>query len=240
MKPDKFLFLIVSLLIFVVIGPTAAQIPSGVYHFQEQNESKKVLHELKMDKNYLIYSVYGKAPAKFIKTFGGYYKTEGGTLKISLEFNSDFDKDGSRSMEIPFTMEEHQLVWQQEPKIKFSPVEKLDQDLDGQWLFATRGPEEGQERRGDTTPRKTLKLLKDGHFQWVAYNTETMAFSGTGGGRYIAKDGVYKEIIDFFSRDNARVGATLEFTYRHVGNDWHHTGLNSKGEPMYEIWARRK
>ncbi len=239
MKPNKIISLVMSLLIFGVFGQATAQIPSGVYHFQEQIESKKVLHELKIDDNYLIYTVYEKVPAKFIKTLGGLYKSEGGTLKVSLEFNSDFEKDGSRTLEIPFIMEKQQLVWHQDQKLRFSPSEKLDQDLDGQWLFATRGPDEGQERRGDENPRKTLKFLKEGYFQWIAYNTETMAFSGTGGGRYSSKDGVYTEIIDFFSRDNARVGASLEFTYRLEDNDWHHTGKNSKGEPMYEIWARR-
>jgi hypothetical protein len=50
---------------------------------------------------------------------------------------------------------------------------------------------------------------------------------------------VYTETIEYFSRDNSRVGAHLEFQYEVKGTDWHHTGLNSKGEPLYEIWARR-
>ena len=67
-----------------------------------------------------------------------------------------------------------------------------------------------------------------------------MQFKGTGGGNYTSKDGVYTENIEYFSRDNSRVGASLEFNYEVKENDWHHTGNNSKGEPMYEIWARRK
>jgi hypothetical protein len=67
-----------------------------------------------------------------------------------------------------------------------------------------------------------------------------MSFSGTGGGRNTAKDGNYTETITYFSRDNSRVGAMLDFKYEMLGNDWHHTGLNSRGEPMFEIWARRE
>jgi hypothetical protein len=66
-----------------------------------------------------------------------------------------------------------------------------------------------------------------------------MKFSGTGGGSFTSENGKYVESIEFFSRDNTRVGAVLEFKYELKGDDWHHTGLNSKGEPMYEIWAKR-
>ena len=45
---------------------------------------------------------------------------------------------------------------------------------------------------------------------------------------------------NIFPRDNARVGAQLNFTYEIKGDDWHHKGKNSKGGPMYEIWAVRK
>ena len=88
-------------------------------------------------------------------------------------------------------------------------------------------------------PRKTLKFLLDGRFQWIAYNTDSFEFHGTGGGAYTSENGIYTENIGYFSRDNTRVGATLEFNYELKGNDWHHTGKNSKGEPMYEIWAKR-
>ena len=125
-------------------------------------------------------------------------------------------------------------------KKTFKPAPLLTQDLDGKWLFATRGPDEDQERRGEENPRKTLKILKDGRFQWIAYQTETMKFSGTGGGSFTSEDGKYTENIEFFSKDDSRVGATLKFNYDLKENDWHHTGKNSKGEPMYEIWTKRK
>ncbi len=66
-----------------------------------------------------------------------------------------------------------------------------------------------------------------------------MDFRGTGGGRYAAIQGTYTEVIQFFSRDDSRVGAELAFQFERKGDEWHHTGNNSRGEPMYEIWAIR-
>jgi hypothetical protein len=82
--------------------------------------------------------------------------------------------------------------------------------------------------------------LSGTRFQWIAYNTETRQFMGTGGGTYSTKDGKYTENIDFFSRDNSRVGASLQFDFELKDNDWHHKGLSSKGDPIYEIWSLRK
>ena len=96
------------------------------------------------------------------------------------------------------------------------------------------------ERRRDTNqPRKTMKILVDGYFQWIAFNTNTFSFMGTGGGSYTAENGIYKENIDYFSRDNKKVGISLSFSYLIKGQDWHHKGFSSKGDPLHEIWAFR-
>ena len=212
-----------------------AQIPSGVYISEVEN----VRHELKIDKGYLTHTIYKTNPAEFVKTLGGFYTADGYNIKINLEFNSDFEKDSLKVMEIPYSFNADNITLQLEKAVTLEKKQPLEQDLDGQWLFATRGPDTGQERRGEENPRKTLKFLLDGRFQWIAYQTETMRFSGTGGGSFTSKDGVYTENIEFFSRDNNRVGASLEFNYELKGDDWHHTGQNSKGEPMYEIWSKR-
>ena len=88
-------------------------------------------------------------------------------------------------------------------------------------------------------PRKTMKILSGTKFQWIAYNTETGDFSGTGGGTYTTEGGKYTENIDFFSRDNTRVGASLKFDYELKEKKWHHRGLSSEGSPIYEIWSLR-
>ncbi|WP_232622904.1 hypothetical protein [Pareuzebyella sediminis] len=213
----------------------SAQIETGVY-FAEADGQR---HELKVIDNYFVHSIYSEAPPEFNKTMGGFYKLDGDILKADLEFNSAYENDGVTELTIPVLVENGTLIFDTDPRLVFEKAASNNQVLDGMWLFATRGPDEGQERRGDENPRKTLKFLKEGRFQWIAYNTDTMQFFGTGGGDYSAKSGVYTEDIEYFSRDNSRVGATLNFNYEMKGDDWHHTGKNSRGEPMYEIWSKR-
>src|SRR5690606_7868733 len=113
-----------------------------------------------------------------------------------------------------------------------------ENDLQGAWLIT------GRERNGELSrsipgARKTMKILNGGRFQWIAYNTETGQFFGTGGGTYEAKDGKYTENIEFFSRDSSRIGASLGFDYEVKDREWHHSGNNSRGEPLLEIWTLR-
>ena len=89
-------------------------------------------------------------------------------------------------------------------------------------------------------PRKTMKILSGTRFQWIAYNTETKQFMGTGGGTYKTIDGKYTEKIEFFSRDNSRVGAELSFEFKLNDGEWNHMGNSSRGVPIHEIWTKRK
>ncbi len=229
-------FVYFILLFFLgIVGTTSAQIDDGVYISNVDN----LRHELKIENDYFIHSVYSEAPAKFAKTVGGFFTMKNNTLNVRLEFNSNHENDGVTELSIPILRERDKLIFKTEPELVFLQAKSLGQDLDGAWLFATRGPDKGQERRGEENPRKTLKFLFDNRFQWIAYNTETFRFHGTGGGSFSSEDGSYNEKIDFFSKDDSRVGATLTFDYEIKGKDWHHTGKNSKGEPMYEIWSKR-
>ena len=81
--------------------------------------------------------------------------------------------------------------------------------------------------------------MSSSRFQWTAINTETGEFFGTGGGYYTFKDGKYTEHIEFFSRDASRVGSSLTFDAELKNGDWHHSGMSSKGDPIYEIWSRK-
>src|SRR5690606_13759620 len=101
---------------------------------------------------------------------GGFYTIKDNTLSVKLEFNSDYGKDAVRELKIPYSSEDGHLILQLPGTLKFTPSKGPEQDLDGQWLFATRGPDTGQERRGEESSRKTLKFLMDGHFQWIAYD----------------------------------------------------------------------
>ncbi len=227
--------LVFSLFLSSLYTTLSAQIESGVYYFNADNYT----NELKIDSSYFIHSVYEKSPARFIKTSGGFYTAENDTLKIDLEFHSNYRLDSLRTLSFPYRIESGNLVIQMNDQMKFKKQPNANQDLDGTWLFATRGPDEGQKRRGEANTRKTLKFLLDGRFQWIAFDTEGMQFKGTGGGSFSSANGIYTEDIEYFSRDNNRVGASLEFNYEIKDADWHHTGKNSKGNPLYEIWSRR-
>jgi hypothetical protein len=85
-----------------------------------------------------------------------------------------------------------------------------------------------------------MKILSGTRFQWIAYNVDTKEFFGTGGGTYTTSGGKYTESIDFFSRDNSRVGARLEFDFILDDGDWHHSGKSSKGDPIDEVWSKRE
>ena len=230
-------------LIFGVSLVSYGQIPSGVYVDTIQNNGSKTVHQVKVNDDYFIYNTYEIEPAKFLKTVGGFFQVENtasNTLLVALlEFNSNFKNDTLRQLSIPVEMDGKNLKMNWNQKLTLTPLDATTQDLEGAWLFATRGPDTGQERRGEENSRKTLKLLMDNTFQWIAYDTESFRFSGTGGGTYSSVNGIYKEDIAFFSKDNTRVGAQLEFNYKLEGDGWHHTGKNSKGEPMYEIWSKR-
>ena len=113
-------------------------------------------------------------------------------------------------------------------------------DLAGAWLISGRMRDGEIQERSTDRPRKTMKILSGKRFQWIAYNTETKQFMGSGGGTYTTVDGKYTENIEFFSRDDNRVGASLKFNYELKDGKWHHSGKSSKGKPIYEVWSVRE
>ena len=200
---------------------------SQVYNFNSLSNGKNITHKIMLDENYFVETQYLTKTSEFILTRGGYYnKTETNIIKVNLEFNSNFLKDSLKLFQI-----EKKDSW---IKSFGKPI-----DLNGKWLMAGRITNEGEKRRDISKPRKTMKFLKNGNFQWIAFNTETFQFFGSGGGTYSAKNGIYTENIQFFSRNNNSVGKILPFNYSLKGDDWHHSGKSSKGDPIYEIWTKR-
>tara|TARA_B100000963_G_scaffold223189_1_gene194581 strand:- start:16664 stop:17323 length:660 start_codon:yes stop_codon:yes gene_type:complete len=200
---------------------------SQVYNFNSVSNGKSIIHKIMLDENYFVETQYLTKTSEFVLTRGGYYnKTETKIIKVNLEFNSNFFKDSLKFVEF-----EKKDSW---VKLSQKPIE-----LNGIWLMAGRITDEGEKRRDISKPRKTMKFLKDGNFQWIAFNIDTFQFFGSGGGTYSAKNGIYTENIEFFSRNNNSVGKILPFNYSLKGVDWHHSGKSSKGDPIYEIWTKR-
>jgi len=201
-------------------------IQAQVYTFQTNQNGKRVTHRILMDQSYLVETQFVSDPPEFILTRGGFYSKEGEAFIVNFEFNSNFEKDRIK-----------QLVMNRSKD--WTKTSKKTMDLNGKWLMAGRMTDQGQQRRDISRPRKTMKFLLDGYFQWIAFNTETLDFFGSGGGYYTTENGKYTEHIEYFSRDNSRVGAVLPFEYSLKGSDWHHQGFSSKGDPMHEIWSLR-
>lgn len=173
---------------------------------------------------------------EFLYALGGEYSS--GDYTETLDFHTEVPGLVGNSFD-------PKLTFINEDKIQLNNVRELqvwerisksENDLSGNWVIT------GRQRNGEMntmTPgdRRTIKILGGGRFQWVAFNSATGDFYGTGGGVYKAEDGKYTEIIDFFSRDKNRVGDILVFDYEVKDGKWHHSGKSSKGDPMYEIWS---
>jgi hypothetical protein len=176
---------------------------------------------------------------RFKSTNGGSWSLEGDQMTEVVEFDTENpDRVGS---EVTFTIN----LTDETLSVPDGPTwTRIDDGtpgaLNGAWLMSGRKRDGEIQSRDTNRPRKTMKILSGTRFQWIAYNTETKQFSGTGGGTYTTEDGKYTENIEFFSRDDSRVGASLEFDYELIDGAWHHSGLSSRGQPLYEIWSIRE
>jgi len=188
---------------------------------------KDIVYRIIIDKNYFLMSSYKFNSNEFIKTIGGFYQKKEKRYIVDLEFNSNFSNDSLSKVEI-------------NKKSNWKKISLKENDLQGKWLMAGRIRNGKEQRRDLDRPRKTMKILINGYFQWIAFNTETFQFSGSGGGKYSTKNGIYSEKIEYFSRDNSRVGAKLKFDYKLKNEEWNHIGFSSKGDPMHELWVKRK
>lgn len=187
--------------------------------------------------NYFAFTSY--STTEFGSTFGGSFLFDGNNMMLNYEFHTEHPEKVGSTQSINIKINKKIMSFLGE---EFKQIDDgKPGELEGAWLFANRmrDGQLGNPRSADN-PRKTMKILSGTRFQWIAYNVETKQFMGTGGGTYTATNGKYTENIDFFSRDNSRVGASLSFDFERKDNDWHHQGLSSKGDPIYEIWSLRK
>lgn len=192
---------------------------------------------------YFSWTAYMTDSGAFLYTKGGSWKEDGKQINLTYEFHTE-DKMMVGQVERVVIAQKDGSMTLSKPGGDNSQWTQLDKgvstDLTSAWLMAGRKQEGEVARRNTNVPRKTMKILTGNRFQWIAYNTETGEFFGTGGGTYEAKDGKYVEKLEFFSRDNSRVGKELSFDFKVEDAEWHHIGFSSAGEPMYEVWAKRE
>jgi hypothetical protein len=218
-------------------GTAQAQALAGAWRNTDKRGNDVVML---LQDGFFTLAVFNEKGKQFIGTTGGTYTADGKQFTINYEFDStDSTKVGSsKTGNYTLQGEEWVLALDASPNIwQRISEDQSNSPLAGTWRIT------GRERDGEMQtmrpgPRKTLKVLSGTRFQWIAFNSETGQFSGTGGGTYTAENGKYTENIEFFSRDNSRVGMSLSFDFEVKDGNWHHSGQSSTGSPVNEIWMR--
>ncbi|WP_424962527.1 hypothetical protein [Ekhidna sp.] len=231
---------ILTLICLFLTGVMLAQSPVGAWEWTETRDGQKVKGVVTFTENYQAAAWFDAETGAFIETNGGSWKLEGNMMTEVPEFHtSDTSKIGKpSSFEIEFDgNDKMRIVGMETWATRVDAGEPGE--LTGAWLMSGRKRNVEIQERDTDRPRKTMKILSGKRFQWIAYNIETKQFMGTGGGTYTTVDGKYTENLEFFSRDDSRVGMSLEFNYELIDGKWHHSGKSSKGDPMYEVWSKR-
>lgn len=205
-----------------------------------------VVHTAVFVDGYFSHSTFDVKNKQFMGTRGGPYQLDGNDLSIVWQYDTELAAQEvnpetwvGKTTNFSINQNDGQVIriLINGMETQWNKIGTNDGPLAGVWRMTGR-------KQGDnisTTPlrdRRTLKILTGDRFQWVAINIQTGAFSGTGGGTYTYENGKYTENIEFFSRDNSRVGASLEFDGVMQDGTWHHSGLSSAGNPIYEIWGK--
>ena len=232
---------IIVFLLLIISIKLSSQSIEGAWRWEGENEQgEKIVADVIFMDGFQVATWYSEEKPEFISTNGGKYWFEDGKLVEVSEFRSDNPNAVGDTVILELEFKDANNIYFKDHDWTFK---RLDDGtpgvLSGPWLFSGRKRDGEIQDRDTSLPRKTMKILSGTRFQWIAYNTETGQFFGTGGGTYTAVDGKYTENIKFFSRDNSRVGASLEFDFRLDNGRWHHSGKNSRGEPMYEFWSQR-
>jgi hypothetical protein len=191
-----------------------------------------------------FFSVSVYKATEFIKTFGGSYRIEKDAIIETIEFDTEVPDRVGKQVQSKLILNSKGDQLQLSRETEKAEYIRLDNGtpgkLAGAWLITGRY-NNGQMSKMTPGARRTMKILSGTRFQWIAYNVETKEFFGTGGGSYSSESGKYTESIEFFSRDQSRVGASLSFDYSILEDGgWRHSGKSSKGDPIDEIWTQRE
>lgn len=227
-------------LVFISFGVTAQSLIGSWESMSSNEEGEQIKNVVIISEGHQVSTWFKEKTGEFIKTNGGSWSLDGNIMTETIEFDTKHpDRVGSKiSFEILLNGNELSIAGKD---LKWTRIDSgAPGKLKGAWLMSGRKRNGEIQSRDTNRPRKTMKILSGTRFQWIAYDTETKQFMGTGGGTYLTQNGKYTENIEFFSRDNSRAGMRLEFDYELIDGNWHHSGLSSKGNPIYEIWSLRE
>lgn len=224
--------ILICLLSFVFIDlPDNSEI-NGAWKFQQGSVEQVLI----ISDGYFMHTTFDRINKKLIESRGGAYKFLGNELEATIEFDIQNKGQIGQHVKYNFIAKNNKLSTNLNGKTEsWSMLDNGKGSMAGTWRSSGR-MQDGKVVLNPPRARKTFKILTGTRFQWAAINAETKEFFGTGGGAYTFENGKYSETIEFFSRDSSRVGVSLTFDGKRDGDLWHHSGMSSKGPPIYEIW----
>lgn len=229
-------FFLSSMLLFSL---AEAQSIKGSWRSQQPNNS---IASLIIADNYLMIASYSILNKYFDRTEGGSFTMDGDKMTYLTEFNTGDTAKINKSVVYTVTRKDKVLTLRGEDRelVWMLVDDAADVPMAGTWHITGRAKDGTGEMMQihQTGTRKTLKILSGTRFQWAAIDPAVKGFYGTGGGTYEIKNGQYTETIQFFSRDNYRVGNELTFDWALKDGVWDHAGKSSKGDPIHEVWQK--
>jgi hypothetical protein len=228
-----------TLLFNLILTATYAQSLNGAWQLTKLNgkpvSDREVIAIYQDD--YFAFGAKETKSNNFLYAAGGIYKLEGNTYSETRDFDTQTpEKIGENFSFSAELFDDNLTLTDSVSSTTWKRISSHRDSLTHNWVITGRMQKE-EISRNTPGDRRTIKILSGGRFQWVAFNSATKTFNGTGGGTYTANDGIYTENISFFSRDVNRVGAILKFEFEIKGGEWHLKGKSSKGDSIYEIWS---
>jgi hypothetical protein len=236
----KIRFIIVTVILILTSLYSYAQSPIGAWErYYDDENGNSIRSVVIFSEKFQSIAMYNAKSGEFIYSNGGTWKINGNMMTEKVEFDTGNAERVGEVVTFQVELTDSSLSIPESNWTFYRIDDGSPGELQGAWLMAGRVRDGNKQMRDTSGPRKTMKILSGERFQWIAYNTETKRFMGTGGGSYSTIDGIYTENIEFFSRDNSKAGLSLQFSYSIENNEWDHSGYSSKGAPMHEIWVRR-
>tara|TARA_B100001057_G_C22638147_1_gene867125 strand:- start:84 stop:818 length:735 start_codon:yes stop_codon:yes gene_type:complete len=235
----KFIFLLIASLSSILW--CFSQNPIGAWErYYEDEKGTNIRSVVIFSEKFQSIVMFNADSGEFIYSNGGTWELNENMMTEKVEFDTENSERVGETVTFKVEITNNKLSLP-DANWNFNRIDDgTPGDLNGTWLMSGRYRNGEKQMRSTDRPRKTMKILSGTRFQWIAFDTEKKEFKGTGGGIYTTLNGKYFEKIEFFSRDDTRVGMNLEFNYNLENGEWNHKGKTSKGDPLHEIWIKRK
>jgi|GEM_PF-927745 len=237
---------------------------NGAWKLEEVNGEKVEEHVIQLfSDQFYTFSEYDQDTGDFIRAGGGTYLIENFRIQMFIEIDSEDPSLSNTSRVFRFLhLEEDKIkLTSMKDSSKFEIWKRIDtanhKEMAKCWRIHKKQDEGDEDWRViEYAPRKTIKMLTDKYYQVLAFNKQTGEFVGSSGGTwtkteskyFVGSNGgsntkdtaKYMENIEFFSKNPNNVGRTLKFDLKISDGLWNHTGRQTDGKALLEIWMPYK